>query len=246
MVLWPEASTERAGGRRGRKPWRAAGAVLVAVTALAGVGLLGASIQRTPEPPQPVAAAAGDFDPATAAASPSGPAASPSRPAAGATATTPSPTTPAPLNRSDPVTISIKRIGVEAKIMNLVLRKDGTLAVPPLNKAQLAGWYSLGPSPGEIGNAVIVGHVTTATDRAVFFALGNLRPKDTITVSRKDGTTASFAVDGVKSYPKTKFPTALVYGPNEKAGLRLVTCGGEFDSKARNYQDNVIVFATAA
>jgi hypothetical protein len=182
-----------------------------------------------------VAAAEPDFSPTTPAASPSGSAAS----------ARPSPAPPAPLDRSDPVTISIKRIGVDAKIMNLVLRKDGTLAVPPLNKAQLAGWYSLGPSPGELGNAVIVGHVTTAKDRAVFFALGNLRPKDTITVSRKDGTTASFAVDGVKSYPKKKFPTALVYGPNEKAGLRLVTCGGDFDAKAKNYLDNVVVFATA-
>ncbi|GAA1871221.1 hypothetical protein GCM10009687_43730 [Asanoa iriomotensis] len=206
--------------------------MLVAVTALAGVGLLGASIQQTPVPPKPLAAAAPEFEPTTPAATP------------GATPTA-TPTTPAVLDRSDPVTISIKRIGVDAQIMNLVLKKDGTLAVPPLNKAQLAGWYSLGPSPGEIGNAVIVGHVTTATDRAVFFALGNLRPKDTISVSRKDGTTATFAVDGVKSYPKKSFPTALVYGPNEKAGLRLVTCGGDFDSKAKNYLDNVIVFATA-
>ncbi|GIF72390.1 class F sortase [Asanoa siamensis] len=246
MALWPEGPTARTGGRHGT-PWRAAGAVLVALTALAGVGLLGASMQGAPTPPAPVAAAAPDFEPTLPAATPSGsprPKAASGSPRPADKAATPAPA-PVPLSRSEPVTVAIKRIGVSATILNLKLNKDRTLQVPPLKKADLAGWYSLGPTPGELGNAVIVGHVTTKTAPAVFFKLGELRPKDVITVTRKDGITASFTVDGVKSYPKRKFPTDLVYGPNDKPGLRLVTCGGEFDAKTHNYQDNVIVFATA-
>lgn len=225
MARWPESSTGKTGGRHD-KPWRAAGAVLVAVTAIAGAGLLGASISETPEPPQPAAAAAPMFDPTAAP-----------------TATT---AEPAHLARSEPVSVHISRIGVKAKIMNLGLNQDGTLQVPPLDQAELAGWYSLGASPGEIGNAVVVGHVTTAEKTAVFFRLGELRKNDKIMIKRKDGSTATFAVDGVKAYPKKKFPTDLVYGPNEKVGLRLVTCGGDFDSNAHSYVDNVIVFASAA
>ena len=229
MALWPKASTERLGGRH-ELQWRAAGVFLVALTALTGVGLVGASFRETPRPPQPAAEAAPNF--ATTPA--------PATPTAG-------PSEPAHLARSEPVTVTIKRIGVKAKIMNLGVKADGTLEVPPLNRAELAGWYTRGPSPGEIGNAVIVGHVSTAAKGpAVFFELGALRPKDVISVARKDGSTASFTVDGVKSYAKTAFPTDLVYGPNDKPGLRLVTCGGEFDSAIRSYEDNVIVFATAA
>lgn len=225
MARWPESSTGKTGGRHD-KLWRAAGAVLVAVTALAGAGLLGASFSETPTPPQPAAAAAPMFDPVPA---PTGTAA------------------PAHLARSEPASVHISRIGVKAKIMTLGLNKDKTLQVPPLTKAELAGWYSLGASPGEIGNAVVVGHVTTAeTGAAVFFRLGELVKGDKIMIKRKDGSMVFFTVDGVKAYPKKKFPTDLVYGPNQRAGLRLVTCGGKFDAKAHNYVDNVIVFATAA
>jgi hypothetical protein len=38
--------------------------------------------------------------------------------------------------------------------------------------------------------------------------------------------------------------TGLVSGPSERPGLRLVTCGGEFDWAQRDYRDNVVVFAT--
>ena len=57
-------------------------------------------------------------------------------------------------------------------------------------------------------------------------------------------TTATFTVDQVKSYPKTDFPTELVYGPSRTAGLRVVTCGGQFDQSSGSYLNNVIAFAT--
>ncbi|MCW3845407.1 class F sortase, partial [Micromonospora yasonensis] len=149
------------------------------------------------------------------------------------------------LPRSAPTTISIPRIGVDAEIMSLGMNPDGTVQVPPLDQAMKAGWYSPGASPGEAGNAVIVGHVDSAKiGPAVFFNLGALQQGDTISVAREDGSTATFMVDEVKSYPKTAFPTELVYGPSDKPGLRVVTCGGTFDQNARSYVDNVIVFAS--
>lgn len=149
------------------------------------------------------------------------------------------------LPRSTPTTISIPRIGVHADLMTLGTNPDGSVQVPPLEQARLAGWYSPGPSPGEIGSAVIVGHVDSAKlGPAVFFNLGSLRAGDTITVARADGRAATFTVDSVKSYPKTSFPSALVYGPSDQPSLRVVTCGGVFDRSARSYLDNIVVFAT--
>ncbi|WP_036372896.1 class F sortase [Micromonospora sp. ATCC 39149] len=227
-----------AGGRHG-KPWRAAGAAVVVLLAMAGAGMVGASMHTaaTPHPPQPLhqggrAGAGGTvggqgvLDADTKAAD------------GGRTATG--------LARAAPTIISIPRIKVDAPIMTLGTNPDGTVQVPPLEQAMNAGWYSPGPSPGEIGNAVLVGHVDSAKigGPAVFYSLGALQPGDTIEVARADGGRVTFTVDDVRSYPKTAFPTELVYGPNDRAGLRVVTCGGQFDQAAGSYVDNVIVFAT--
>ena len=40
------------------------------------------------------------------------------------------------------------------------------------------------------------------------------------------------------------FPTERVYGDIDHAGLRLITCGGEFDRAVRSYRDNVVVYAS--
>ena len=78
---------------------------------------------------------------------------------------------------------------------------------------------------------------------AVFVRLGELKPGDVVLVTRKDRTVVRFKVDGVKSFPKTAFPTELVYGLTDKPSLRLVTCGGKFNEKTRSYPDNIIGLA---
>jgi sortase (surface protein transpeptidase) len=200
--------------------------VAVVVLAVGGAGLLAAGFNAKPGPPRPAAHAAPTGPHSAAAAS--------SQPAGRAWSA-----------RSEPTRITIPTIGVAAEIMPVGLDSEGGLQVPPLEQAQVAGWYSPGPSPGDNGNAVIVGHVDSyATGPAVFFRLGALRSGDTIQVTRQDRTVLRFAVDGVKSYPKGAFPTGLVYGPADQVQLRLVTCGGYFDDRNRSYPDNVIVFAT--
>jgi hypothetical protein len=36
-----------------------------------------------------------------------------------------------------------------------------------------------------------------------------------------------------------------VYGPTPDAALRLITCGGAFDSARKSYLDDVVVYAVA-
>jgi hypothetical protein len=55
---------------------------------------------------------------------------------------------------------------------------------------------------------------------------------------------AVFTVDQVLRYPKTRFPTQLVYGNADHAALRLLTCGGPIDPATGHYRDNVIVLAS--
>jgi hypothetical protein len=62
-------------------------------------------------------------------------------------------------------------------------------------------------------------------------------------VTRDDGRIAVFTVTRVARFSKSRFPTQTVYGPIDHAGLRLVTCGGAYDTARKSYLDNVIVFA---
>jgi hypothetical protein len=149
----------------------------------------------------------------------------------------------ASLDRSAPVEISIDSINVDAGVDQIGLAPDGTLEEQPLTRLHYAAWYRLGPAPGETGPAVITGHVDSKSSLGVFFYLSRLKPGDQVVITRADGRTVSFSVDSLASYPKSDFPTQLVYGPTDYPALRLITCGGAFDSRAGSYVDNIVVYA---
>ncbi|TFV51645.1 class F sortase [Blastococcus sp. TF02A_35] len=211
--------------RPGPRTWWAALAVALAVVAVVAV-VVGVNGQQ--EAPAPAAS--------TERSQPAVP------------APTGQPGTPAdapPAQVADPVSVGIPSIDVTSDLLRLDLNDDGTVEVPPLAPDDQAGWYQRGPAPGEVGPAVILGHVDSAEHGpGVFFDLGALEPGSEVTVTRADGTVAVFAVDRVEVHPKDDFPTLEVYGNTDDSQLRLITCGGDFDSGARSYEDNVIAFAT--
>ncbi|MGH3502709.1 MAG: class F sortase, partial [Nocardioidaceae bacterium] len=154
---------------------------------------------------------------------------------------TPSPYLPA----SKPTQITIPAIGVHAKVMTLGLKKDGSIQVPPFQQHSRAGWYTRSPTPGQIGPSVILGHIDSKKyGPAVFYKLGALKQADTIRVKRADGHTARFRVDRVVEFPKDQFPTTAVYGSTNHAGLRLITCGGQFNPNKGHYKDNIVAYAS--
>jgi hypothetical protein len=140
-----------------------------------------------------------------------------------------------------PIRVRIPAIGVDSPLGRLGVDAAGAL-VPPTDFAR-AGWFAAGPVPGDIGPAVIAGHVDSRDGPAVFFRLADLAAGDEILVERADGTTARFTVSRTARYPKDGFPTEEVYGPTPRAELRLITCGGEFDADRRSYRDNIVVTA---
>ena len=146
-----------------------------------------------------------------------------------------------PLAPARPVRVRVPAIEVDSSLIDLGLQADGTLEVPKDGTA--AGWFTGSPAPGELGPAVIAAHVDWDRRPGVFFRLRDLERGDEVVVDREDGTTARFEVLEVERYPKDAFPTERVYGDIDHAGLRLITCGGEFDRAARSYRDNVVVYA---
>ena len=144
------------------------------------------------------------------------------------------------LPESQPLAVSIPRIGVRSRLVELGLDRNGELEVPaPAD----VGWYSRGPSPGALGPAVIAGHVTWNGAPEVFYRLRTMRDGDQVSVTRKDGKTAVFTVTRVAQFSQSRFPTREVYGAIDHAGLRLITCGGTYDAARHRYLDNVVVFA---
>jgi sortase (surface protein transpeptidase) len=141
------------------------------------------------------------------------------------------------------VRLSIPAIGAMSSLIPLRLNPDRTIQVPPLSDPMQAGWYSLGPTPGETGASVILGHVDGLSEPGVFIRLHELQPGDRVLVTREDGTTALFVVYRTEQVPKDDFPTEQVYGATARPELRLITCGGAFDRQSGNYRDNMLVFA---
>lgn len=146
------------------------------------------------------------------------------------------------LSSSEPTELSIPKLNIKTNFgAPLGVLKDGSVEVP--NGYTEVGWYKFGPTPGEVGPAVILGHVDSYEGPAVFFGLGQLGVGDDIYVTRADGDIAHFKVSEMERNLQSAFPTAKVYGDINHAGLRLVTCSGSFDKGQQRYSHNLVVYA---
>ena len=146
------------------------------------------------------------------------------------------------LPESIPVSLSIPKLKIDTTFTEpLGLDADGAVEVP--DDYVRVGWYKNSPTPGELGPAVILGHVDSREGPAVFFSLGQLREGDDIFISRSDGSTAHFQIVMLERYEQEVFPTAKVYGDINYAGLRLITCTGTFERWKQRYTQNLVVYA---
>ena len=233
---------------------KGAAALLAGVLVVGGASSLGWALVTQRHAPEPSPAAAGTVNGGPPSATPA--TSLPPAPATAHPATAhPAPAHPAPaspsvgpvLARSLPVSITIPAIGVHSALQYLGVNADGSMQAPPLGYGPAtneAAWYKYSPTPGQLGASVIEGHVDSAYQGpSVFFRLGLLRPGEHISVTLADHTVAVFGIDGVRQYPKSAFPTNLLYGAPGFAALRLVTCSGSFDFATRQYLSNTVVFA---
>ncbi len=146
------------------------------------------------------------------------------------------------LKPSKPTHISIPSVGINANIEPVGKLPNGTMQTP--SDPYMTGWYKYSPTPGEIGPAIIVGHVDwTKIGPVVFWRLRDLKPGDKIIVTRGTGRKLTFKVTGLQQFEQDAFPTKKVYGNINYQGLRLITCGGTFNYSSGHYSHNTVVFA---
>jgi sortase (surface protein transpeptidase) len=136
-----------------------------------------------------------------------------------------------------PTRVAIPALGVDTTVVPVGLDSDHEMVVPPVTEV---GWYDLGPAPGEVGPAVLAGHVNYDGVQGAFARIGALRPGDTITVATGAGD-RTFAVYEVLTFPKNRFDTPAVWGNTDGPELRLVTCSGAVVD--HSYTDNTVVRA---
>ena len=219
VMSWPDSQFAPQPPPRGRARVRLAGLTGISLVFGGVIAILVAMLAQQ-HAPAPAASAAGDIGPGGAAKVPV----------------------------SAPVAARFRRHPRDrrpVKLLHLGRNMDGTMQVPDLTtSANEAAWYKYSVTPGQIGTAVIEGHVDSYQGPAVFFRLGALRPGNHIDVTLADGITAVFRVTGVREYAKAEYPANTIYAPADYAALRVITCGGDFDAATGHYLSSVVVFAS--
>ena len=146
---------------------------------------------------------------------------------------------------SDPVRIIIPTLHVNAKVQYVGVTAKGAMGTP--NNFTDVAWYKYGVVPGQIGSAVIDGHVDNglALD-GVFKHLEDIKIGDDVYIGQKNGLQLHFVVVAVESYPYNDVPTALVFNAVDTARLNLITCGGAWVGVRKTYDHRIVVFTKLA
>ena len=108
---------------------------------------------------------------------------------------------------ASPYRLIIPSIGVDTAVEMVGVLHDGNLATPSLNPWDDVGWYAASPRPGEVGSAVIDGHL----DRpggfpAVFWNLRDLHVGDSVMIMDTVGGTVRFRVTRISLYHPRQAP----------------------------------------
>ncbi|MCX5385653.1 class F sortase [Streptomyces sp. NBC_00083] len=147
-----------------------------------------------------------------------------------------------PLRAAAPARLVIPSAGVDASpVLRLGVDSAQELEVPPVDRAEQAGWYTGSVTPGEKGASVLVAHYDTAKGPALMRNVKDMKVGDVIEVGRADGSTAVFRIRETEQVEKKDFPTHKVYGTTDRPELRLITCGGPIEDGHRSA--NIIFYA---
>ena len=148
--------------------------------------------------------------------------------------------TPTPTPIAAPARLQIPRLGLDVRIERVGQTEGGQMAVPQ-NPDQV-GWYGIGATPGERGNAVISGHLDDRAGPAVFWQLDQLTVGDEVMVVDVTGATHTFAVIETARYAQDAAPLDKIFGFDLERDLNLITCDGVWNRKTQRYGERLVVY----
>lgn len=145
-------------------------------------------------------------------------------------------------NHRAPVRLKIPKLQIDAVVESAGQDPHGAMEIP--RNVNNVAWYKLGATPGEIGNAVIAGHLDLATGApGVFWSIRQLVPGDQINVVDEQGSEHNFVVTRQASYPYAQAPMEEIFGFTVRSRLNLITCNGQWDEAAHNYSQRLVVYS---
>ena len=144
-----------------------------------------------------------------------------------------------------PYRLIIPSIGVDTSVETVGMLHDGNLATPSLNPWDDVGWYAAGPRPGEMGSAVIDGHLDRpGGSPAVFWNLRNLHVGDNIIIVDTVGSTIHFRVTHISLYHPQQAPIRQIFGNESGSYLNLITCAGDWIASQHQTTLRLVIYTT--
>jgi len=140
-----------------------------------------------------------------------------------------------------PLFLNIPELDLRAAIQEVGVTSSSAVGIPT-NYVDV-GWFRFGPEPGQVGNAIMDGHVVTHNLRqpGVFKNLNKLRPGDLVRVETARATLI-FKVTKTVVYGVDQAPLAEIFGATQKRALNLITCDGAWIQARRMYSERLVVF----
>ncbi|MBI2630962.1 class F sortase [Candidatus Nomurabacteria bacterium] len=140
-----------------------------------------------------------------------------------------------------PAVLSIPAIKVRAKVEQVGITSKGNMATPRIFRN--VGWYKYGAIPGDLGSAVIAGHVDNGLGLgAVFSRLSELKQGDDIYITTDENKTLHFIIAGSEVYDFNAKAPEIFRGKDGKI-LRLITCTGTWLKEYRTRDKRLVVSA---
>lgn len=151
-------------------------------------------------------------------------------------------------NSGLPVHLSIPKLNVDAKVQYNGLTQAGVMEIP--NNIVDVGWFTGSAQPGEIGTAVMTGHVAqirggVLTKPGVFMNLRDLRAGDRLSVMNDRGESFTFAVRESRLYDPNSDATTVFVSADGGAHLNIITCEGTWHPDRLSYSERLVVFTDA-
>jgi sortase A len=139
-----------------------------------------------------------------------------------------------------PTRLTIKKLGIDAQVEYVGTTPAGAMDVPA--NVTEAGWYKYGAHPGDVGTAVIAGHLDGIHgEPGVFINLNRLKLGDEFSVVNDLGESVSFAVRQIKTYGQSQQPEE-VFHSSQGVHLNLITCTGAWDRAEKRFSERLVVF----
>ena len=140
-----------------------------------------------------------------------------------------------------PSRLIIPSLNINANIQYVGVNAKGNMMAP--DNFTDVSWYKYGAVPGNVGSAVLAGHVDNGLGLdGVFKHLTDLKVNDDVYIEERDGTKLHFKVSDIEVYPYNSVPTNTLFAQNDAARLNLITCDGSWVSGQDTYDHRIVIY----